>query len=62
MAGNEEKSELSLEIVYGITDDWAAGIEIPYAIKDEGAETSSGLADIQVFTKYHFWRKDSLGL
>lgn len=61
-AGDEKETELGLEIVYGITGDWAAGIEVPYAIKDAGAESSRGLADLQVFTKYRFWREDSLGL
>jgi len=61
-AGEEKEAELSLEVVYGITGDWAAGIEIPYAFKDEGSESSTGLSDIQLFTKYRFWRKDSLGL
>jgi len=61
-AGEEKESELRLEVVYGITGDWAAGIEVPYASKDEGAESSSGLSDIQLFTKYRFWREDSLGL
>ncbi|MCF6256136.1 MAG: transporter [Gammaproteobacteria bacterium] len=59
-AGDE--SELGLELVYGITGDWAAGIEVPYAFKDEGAESSSGLSDINLFTKYRFWREDTLGL
>jgi len=61
-AGEEKESELGLELVYGITGDWAAGIEVPYAFKDEGTESSSGLSDIQLFTKYRFWREDSLGL
>jgi len=61
-SGNEKESELGLEIVYGITGDWAAGIEVPFAFKDEGTESSNGLSDIQVFTKYRFWREDSLGL
>ncbi len=61
-AGPEQESELGVEIVYGITGDWAAGIELPYASKEEGVNTSRGQADIQVFTKYRFWREDSLGL
>jgi len=61
-AGPEKESELGVEIVYGITGDWAAGLELPYAVKDEGSESSSGISDIQLFTKYRFWRKDSLGL
>ena len=60
--GAEKESELGLELVYGITGDWAAGIEVPYAFKDEGTESSSGLSDINLFTKYRFWREDSLGL
>lgn len=59
--GDKKASELGLEIVYGITGDWAAGIEVPYAFKDKGDKSSSGLSDIQVFTKYRFWREDSLG-
>ncbi len=55
-------SELSLEAVYGITGDWTIGIEIPYAIKNESSQSSSGLSDLQIFTKYRFWRKDTLGL
>jgi hypothetical protein len=36
-AGDERELELGLELVYGITGDWAAGIELPYAWKEEGA-------------------------
>jgi len=60
-AGDEKESELGLELVYGITGDWAAGIDVPYVFKDDGTDTSSGLSDLQVFTKYRFWREDSLG-
>ncbi len=61
-AGNEKEGELKLEAVYGITSDWAAGIDVPYAFKDQASESSNGLSDIQLFTKYRFWRQDSLGL
>lgn len=61
-AGDENKQELSLELTYGITGDWAAGVDLPYAYKEEGNESSRGNGDIAVFTKYRFWRKDSLGL
>ena len=61
-AGEEKESELSLELTYGITGDWAAGIEVPYAFKEDGPDSSRGLADIRAFTKYRFWRADSLGL
>ncbi|MCH8104274.1 MAG: hypothetical protein IIC58_02040 [Proteobacteria bacterium] len=61
-AGMEKESELGLEFVYGITGDWSAGLEIPYSDKDEGVKSSRGVSDIQLFTKYRFWREDSLGL
>jgi len=61
-AGDEKETALGLELVYGITGDWAAGIEIPYSLKDENSESSNGLSDITLFTKYRFWREDSLGL
>lgn len=61
-AGLEKESELALELVYGITGDWSVGIELPYSSKDEGLISSRGQSDIQVFTKYRFWREDSLGL
>lgn len=61
-AGKAKENELSLQVVYGITGDWAAGIDVPYAFKDNGMDTSRGLADLRAFTKYRFWREDSLGL
>jgi len=61
-ASGETENELALELVYGLTGDWAAGIELPYARKKEGPESSRGPADIKLFTKYRFWREDSLGL
>ena len=61
-SGEEKEAEAGVELVYGITGDWAAGIELPYAYKKEASASSSGLADIQIFTKYRFWRQDSKGL
>jgi hypothetical protein len=57
----EKESEISLEVVYGITANWATGFEIPYISKDDGANKNSGVGDASVFTKYRFWRKDSFG-
>lgn len=59
--GDEQETELALELTYGITGDWAAGIELPYAYKDDGTNTSDGVGDISLFTKYRFWRNDQLG-
>lgn len=58
----EREIEPALELTYGITGDWAAGIEVPYAYKEEDDKNSQGISDLSVFTKYRFWRKDSLGL
>lgn len=60
-AGQEKETELGLELTYGLTGDWAAGIELPYASVEDGADKSNGIGDLRLFTKYRFWRKDSLG-
>jgi len=60
--GDERGTELGLELTYGITGDWAASIEVPYAWKKEGSETASGTGDVSLFTKYRFWRRDTLGV
>jgi len=60
--GSEVENELGLEVTYGLTGDWAMGIDIPYAVKADNGNASSGYGDAAVFTKYRFWRRDSLGL
>ena len=54
-------TELGVELTYGITGDWAAGIELPYVNKS-GISDNSGLGDVRLFTKHRFWRRDSLGV
>ncbi len=54
--GAAQETELGLELVYGITGDWAVGLELPYV---SGAV--SGIGDTKFFTKYRFWRHDTLG-
>lgn len=61
-AGAETEDELALELAYGITGDWVAGVELPYARVDEGAHGESGVGDVGLFSKYRFWRNDSLGV
>ncbi|HHH13155.1 MAG TPA: hypothetical protein ENJ98_02865 [Thiolapillus brandeum] len=61
-AGSEKEQALTLELTYGLTGDWAAGAELPYAYRQEGSESNSGNGDVALFTKYRFWRRDSLGL
>jgi len=60
-AGDRSASEVALNITYGLTGDWAAGVELPYVDKELGPLNASGRGDIKVFTKYRFWRNDSLG-
>ena len=47
--------ETGLELTYGLTGDWAAGLEIPL-----GEDAS--LSEAIWFSKYRFWRRDSLGV
>ena len=61
-AGSQKESELALELTYGLTGDWAAGISLPYKQIDTEAGESSGRGETRLFTKYRFWRQDSLGV
>jgi hypothetical protein len=61
MAGDNREKETALNFTYGITGDWAAGIELPYLDVDDGSTGSGGRGDIKLFTKYRFWRNDTLG-
>jgi len=60
-AGDSSATETALNFTYGITGDWAAGIELPYTDIDVGSTNSRGRGDIKLFTKYRFWRNDTLG-
>jgi len=59
---NKSDQAFAAGITYGITGDWSIGLDLPYVYKDNGIDSSSGIGDLSVFTKYRFWRKDSLGL
>ena len=61
-AGDESATETGLEITYGLTGNWAAGVELPYMDIDDGSTSASGRGDMNVFTKYRFWRNDTLGV
>ncbi len=61
-AGAEREDEIGVELTYGITGDWAAGVELPWVRVDDGGATNSGRGDIQLFTKYRFWRRDALAV
>ncbi len=61
-AGDDRENEVAVEVTYGLTGDWAAGIELPRVDKDEEGASSSGAGDVELFTKWRFWRRDTLGL
>ena len=61
-ADADRDTELGLSLTYGVTGDWAVGVELPYEYRSVAAGSTSGQGDISVFTKYRFWRKDSPGL
>ncbi len=60
--GDAKEQELMLEVKYGITGDWAIGIDLPYVRDEVAGQSASGVGDVSLFTKYRFWRQDSLGL
>lgn len=59
---DEKEQALVLDITYGLTGDWALGADFPYEFKDDGTNSNNGNGDIAIFSKYRFWRRDSLGL
>lgn len=60
-AGPERENEAAVEVSYGLTANGVLGLELPYVRKDNGVMSDSGLGDVTLFTKYRFWRKDTLG-
>jgi hypothetical protein len=61
-AGDDREQALAFHGSYGLTGDWAVGIELPYQFVDEDGRSESGRGDIALQTKYRFWREDTLGL
>jgi len=60
-AGQARQSDLGLELTYGLTGDWAVGVGLPYRKVVSTAGTTEGAGDALLFSKYRFWRQDSLG-
>jgi len=59
----KKDSQLALELTYGLTGDWAAGVNIPYVDKsNSNVSARRDQDDLELFTKYRFWRKDGRGL
>lgn len=60
-AGSRRETESLLNLAYGITGDWSAGVELPYVDRETAAASARGRGDVQLFTKYRFWRHDTPG-
>lgn len=61
-AGDKRRTESGIELTYGLTGDWAAGVDIPYIEQSSIEGSSGGQGDLSVFTKYRFWRQDGPGV
>lgn len=55
---DQQENEMALELSYGVTGDWSIGADLPYV----KSENDQGVGDLNLFSKYRFWRSDSLGL
>ncbi len=51
----DRESHTAAELTYGVTGDWAIGLELPYVARSDGAD---GIGNPSIFTKYRFWRDD----
>lgn len=57
---DDRNTEGEVEVKYGITSDWVAGIGTGWAVGDAQAGPDSGRSASSIATKYRFWRKDML--
>lgn len=60
-SGDERASEVELQLKYGITADWVAGVGIPYARNAGPEESDLSRGATSLSTKYRFWRNDLPG-
>ncbi len=61
-AGDRRATDLALELTYGLTGDWSAGIKLPYVTSETGPDRAAGMGNLELFTKYRFWRNDMPGV
>lgn len=61
-AGSDTDNEATLAFKYGLTGDWVIGADLPYKRIREADQSSSGVGDLTLTSKYRFWRRDSLAL
>lgn len=55
-SGNEQEDEIGTEVAYGITADWLVGIGTHYSFLKEEGERNDGFGNLELSTKYRFWR------
>jgi len=51
--GGQQATDLGLELTYGITGDWAAGVDLPYAFKSATAGRCVGIYQIPFLAPGH---------
>ncbi len=59
---NQDITQTKLAVKYGLSGDWVVGISLPYTDINAPFSSSSGYGDINLSTKYRFWREDSPGI
>ncbi len=57
----QEINQASLALKYGLSGGWVVGISVPYTDNNDRLLSQSGSGDINLSTKYRFWREDSPG-
>ena len=60
-ASNDRITEAEVQLKYGLTGDWVAGIGVPYARSESLEATATGRGPTSLSTKYRFWRNDLFG-
>jgi len=61
-SGNTRGLDIGLlNIAYGVSADLTVGGELPWAFKNNNSNQTNGLGDLNLFTKYRFWHRDSPG-
>ncbi len=58
----ETGQDAILELEYGLTADWTAEVELPYANRETNGRGASGLGEVVLRTRYRFLRIDRPGV
>ena len=55
------QSSRSVAAKYGLTGDWVAGVLLPYERLDNKQQNTTARGNLQLSSKYRFWRNDMRG-